>query len=167
MFHRISFISIELFFTNISSIFLFQAYVQVSQEDYKCTFPTRQTPLGKQLLFYPIFMAGTVDSKHKFHCAAINSNFSPNLSFSFFTLHLFLPVRTSSCFSNFFSFCATIYIIPSLYLSIYFFPYDFSSIPTSVRKIADMYSAQGYYTIIPKQLNPNMEGGDDFDGKHQ
>ena len=27
-----------------------------------------------------------------------------------------------------------------------------------------MYSAQGYYTIVPKQLEPNMEGGNDFDG---
>ena len=69
-------ISAELFLTKF--FFIHQVYVQVSQEDYKCTFPARQTWLGKPLLFYPIYMAGTADSKYIRHYADLNSNFSHN-----------------------------------------------------------------------------------------
>mmetsp|Transcript_12751 Transcript_12751/g.12408 ORF Transcript_12751/g.12408 Transcript_12751/m.12408 type:complete len:265 (+) Transcript_12751:63-857(+) len=34
----------------------------------------------------------------------------------------------------------------------------------NIRKIADMYAADGYYTIIPKMLSPVLEGGTDGDG---
>jgi hypothetical protein len=36
----------------------------------------------------------------------------------------------------------------------------------NIRKIADMYAADGYYTIIPKMLSPVLEGGTDADGIH-
>ena len=35
----------------------------------------------------------------------------------------------------------------------------------SIRKIADMLSADGYYTIIPKILNPCMDGSEGGDGE--
>ena len=94
---------------------------------------------------------------------------SVTIFFSFFCLYLFLLVWSFSCSSSFYYIFATINFSPPPYLSIYLLSlFSLSlSLLLSVRKIADMYSAQGYYTIIPKQLDPNMEGGDDFDGENQ
>ena len=35
----------------------------------------------------------------------------------------------------------------------------------SIRKIADMFSAKGYYTVIPKLLDPTMDGNEGGDGE--
>lgn len=37
----------------------------------------------------------------------------------------------------------------------------------SIRKIADMLSADGYYTIVPKILNPCMDGSEEGDGERE
>ena len=44
-------------------------------------------------------------------------------------------------------------------------PHPFSLSLCSIRKIADMYSAEGYYTIVPRMLHPNMQGSGETDGK--
>ena len=35
----------------------------------------------------------------------------------------------------------------------------------SIRKIADMLSAKGYYTVVPKLLDPTMDGREGGDGE--
>jgi hypothetical protein len=36
----------------------------------------------------------------------------------------------------------------------------------SIRKIADLFSSKGYYTIVPKLLDPTMDGTEGGDGEN-
>jgi hypothetical protein len=46
-----------------------------------------------------------------------------------------------------------------------FQPPFFSSSPLSIRNIADMLAAEGYYTIIPRVLSPCPHGAEGGDGE--
>ena len=37
----------------------------------------------------------------------------------------------------------------------------------SIRKIADLFNAKGYYTVIPKLLDPTMDGTEGGDGENE